>query len=73
MRIHHFKPVRALLVGALLFVASLGSVIAADAAAEAEAPKKRVVTDIVMEGDARCTRCHNDVSVASVEVAVAVH
>lgn len=62
MRTHHFKPVRALLVGTLLFIAALGSVIAADAAAEAEAPKKRVVTDIVMEGDARCTRCHNDVN-----------
>lgn len=63
MRTNIIKPVRALLAGMLLLAASAGTALAADA----EAPKKRVVADIVMQGDARCTRCHNDVNGDEVE------
>jgi DmsE family decaheme c-type cytochrome len=35
--------------------------------ADEAAPKKRVVTDLIMKGDARCTRCHSDVNGDEVE------
>jgi len=53
--------------GCLLWAAGLGVAAAADApaaapaASAASAPSKRVTKDIVMQGDARCTRCHSDV------------
>ena len=51
------KPLRSALACLLLITVGAGTALAAD-----EAPKKRVVKDIIMEGDARCTRCHNDVA-----------
>jgi DmsE family decaheme c-type cytochrome len=52
------KPMREALACLLLLAVCAGGAFAAD-----DTPvKKRVVKDIVMEGDARCTRCHSDVN-----------
>ena len=40
---------------------------AASAAPPASSPGRRVVKDQIMQGDARCTRCHNDVNGDEVE------
>lgn len=50
-------------VVATLLAAAINNV----AALESEAPAKRVVNDIIMSGDARCTRCHSDVNGGEVD------
>jgi DmsE family decaheme c-type cytochrome len=64
MKINNNFSLRSLLAATLLLIAAAGNVMAADAA---EAPK-RVLKDIIMEGDARCTRCHSDVNGDEVEL-----
>ena len=64
MRTNLLRPLRAMVAGVLLLAFGAGSAFSADAEAPA---KKRVVSDIVMQGDARCTRCHSDVNGDEVE------
>lgn len=68
MRMNTLKFLGSLLGGVLLWAAGPQPVMAAEvAAAAASAPSRRVVNDIVMKGDAKCTRCHNDVNGDEIE------
>lgn len=69
MRKQLFRRLGALMAAAAVGLALLGTAHAADAPAKAAAPApgKRVVQDIVMQGDAVCTRCHSDVNGDEVE------
>lgn len=60
------RPIRASFAALLLLALGVGNAIGADAA-PAPVAAKRVVADIVMKGDARCTRCHSDVNGDEVE------
>ncbi len=65
MQTKNWRPLRAILAGlwllAMLMIGS-GSALAADGEVE-----KRVVSDLLMPGDARCTRCHSDVNGDEIE------
>ena len=63
MRTTIFKTLAALLSA----LALCGGIPGTAWAADAEPPARRVVKDQIMQGDARCTRCHNDVNGDEVE------
>lgn len=57
------KPWRLSIAGLLLLAGHLACTWAADD----QPSKKQVAVDIIMEGDARCTRCHSDVNGDEIE------